>query len=834
MTFLRLVPVLFFLCSLPLSAQGSLPGGVSSSDILLRLEKLSVLGSVLYIGAHPDDENTAVLAYCANEKKWRTAYLSLTRGDGGQNLIGSEQAEALGVLRTQELLAARALDGAGQYFTRAVDFGYSKSADETFRTWNREDILADVVRIIRRFRPDIVITRFPTTGEGGHGHHTASALLAEEAFFLAGDSAAFPDQLVTLDPWRPRRLYWNAWRPLLIERDIDTTKLPRINTGLFNPLLGMSYTEISSRSRTMHKSQGFGATPLRSTTYEYFQEIAGDGTSQDLFSGIDVSWQRVSGGDRVEKLLKRARETFDPRDPSLIVPILIKANREMAALAPNPWIDVKRKDIEDLISDCLGLWMEAISEESYVSPGQKLRVSAGVVCRTPYAILLRQVQWRMSGRATIVGSTVPSSLKQGIWNRVDTSLAIPADFPYSQPYWLANENNGGTYTVADTFLIGQPENESPLSAVFRFEVDGIEFQRSVPVRYRWNDRIRGESYRPLVVGPPVTIEAESPTCIFGDGSGKRIRLAVRSQGTARKGQIVLETSGGWKIEPVAIEYDLTGKGAEQQIECTVTPPEGASTSSLDVRLADGIAEPALGVVTVSHAHIPTQTYFSKTRVRLVRIETARTVASIGYVMGSGDRVPEYLRQLGYHVTLLSDDDLKGDLGTYDAIVTGIRAYNARPGLRALQPQLLEYVHDGGTLIVQYNVGWEIASMANLGPFPFRVSNVRVAEENAPVTFAGTGHPVLSGPNRLNASDFAGWIQERGLYFADAPDSSYEMPLWMADSGEKPSGGSLLFARYGRGVYIYTGLAFFRQLPAGVPGAFRLFVNLVSAGRHAAK
>jgi LmbE family N-acetylglucosaminyl deacetylase len=804
----------------------------NAAEIRLALAKLNVVGGVLYVAAHPDDENTAFLAWASREKLVDAGYLSMTRGDGGQNLIGTESGELIGVLRTQELLAARRLDGAKQFFSRAVDFGYSKGPEETLRIWGKEQVLADTVRVVRTFRPDVIVTRFPTTGEGGHGHHTASAILAEEAFKAAGDPSRFPEQLDTVTPWQPKRLLWNVFR---FGGDTPRKDVPgqiSADLGAYNALLGRSYTEIAALGRSMHKSQGFGSAERRGTWLNDFKNIAGTPTEKDLFEGIDLSWKRIEGGEKIGLLLKGAEDSFDQRDPSAVVPTLAKAyallsgRRGEGPKQMDPLLARKRRDIADAIRACLGVWVEAVASEPSAAPGANVKVAAMILNRSPRAATLESVSVTYAGEPGAGGALVPNEPL-----RREVTLTLPEDAVTTQPFWLRERPGKGLFTVTDPSLIGLPENPPALVARFMVRVDGVAIPFETSVVFRRTDPVKGEVYRPFVITPPVMAAFDEKVYAFGSAQPKKVRVTLTS-GAAVSGVLRLKTEAGFSASPAEVPFAFTARGEEKPVTFTVMPPASAAAATLTAEAVVGGKVFSRGLVRVDYPHIPLQTLFPPAEAKVLRLEVKAPQAPVGYVMGSGDEVPEALRQMGYTVTLLSDDELEnGDLSRYAAIVTGIRAYNTRPRLKQAQTRLLDYVEKGGTLVAQYNTTGDLVT-EQLGPYPFKLSRDRVTVEEAPVKFLNPESSLLAFPNRLTAADFDGWVQERGLYFPGTWDPRYETVIETHDPGESDKRGGLLFARHGKGAFVYTGYAFFRQLPAGVPGAYRFFVNLVSAGAGA--
>jgi len=803
-------------------AQAGIPQGDGERRLALR--KLSVLGSVLYVGAHPDDENTALLAYLAKERLVRAGYLSLTRGDGGQNLIGTEQGELLGLIRTEELLAARRIDGAEQLFTRAIDFGYSKSPEESLAIWGREAALADVVWAIRSFRPDVIVTRFPANGDGGHGHHTASAILAREAFAAAADPARFPEQLALVRPWKARRLLWNAWR-----RDGDTRPSPpgtvTLDVGAYNPLLGQSYTELAAAGRSMHKSQGFGSRERRGTMPNDLEPVAGEPPATDLLDGIDTTWGRVPGGAAVAAALARAEAAYDPRRPEAIVPLLVEAHAALDAAGPDPWVEIKRAELADAIRACTGLWLEAVGAAAAAVPRGELKVTTAAINRSGAAVTLAAVSLPHVAATTWTGA--PAPLEYNRPATADWTLALPASLPPSQPHWLERPPQRGTYEVANPLLVATPRTPPALTAAFTVAVAGRELVFREPVVFRLTDPVEGERARPVAIVPRVEVALADPVVVFGDGAPRRVRARVTANAAVTGARAGLRVPEGWSAEPAAAEVTLAA-GGEATVEFSLRPPAAPSEGTVEAVVEVEGERFSRGTVTVDHRHIPVQTVLAAARARVLRVDLRHDGRRIGYVMGSGDDVPGVLRQLGYEVTLLSDEDLaSGAFDRFDAVVAGVRAYNTRDALRGAHARLLEYVRGGGTLVVQYNVSRGLIT-EQLGPYPLTLSRDRVTEEGSPVTLTAPDHPLLTAPNRIAAADFDGWVQERALYVPSAWDAAYQTVLATGDSGEKPLAGAILYAPHGKGAYVHTSLAFFRELPAGVPGAIRLFANLLAA------
>ncbi|UXX79275.1 PIG-L family deacetylase [Reichenbachiella carrageenanivorans] len=825
MRLLRLLSFLFTLSiSLPIQAQQ--PKKPNAADIQLMLEKLNVLGSVLYVAAHPDDENTKVIAYMANEKKFNTAYLSATRGDGGQNLIGSEIRELLGLIRTQELLAARRTDGGQQYFSRANDFGYSKNAEETFEIWNREEVLADFVRVFRKHKPDVVITRFPGNGMGGHGHHTASAILAKEAFEMAADKKYFPTSAAEYGVWQPKRILFNT-HPFFYQRagiEMDTAAMITLDLGTYNPLLGKSYPEIASLSRSMHKSQGFGSTGTRGTQIEYFEHTAGE-RATDMFAGFDTSWNRVKGGGKVGYHVDNALMYYDPAQPWIIVNDLVLAYNALDKVKDPYWKKVKQEEVKALIKACTGLYMEVKADQYSYTPGDSLTLSMEAINRSD--VDMKLVSIRLGDRSAF-------HVNQKLFNNrpfnSDMNYVLDTQTSYSDPYWLKAPGTLGMYEVIDPKLIGTPENAPALSWRATIEINGTAIEYELPVIYKENDPVAGETYRPLEVTPPVFLNISEKVYVFGNGDSKSIEVKVLAGQAEIQGDLSLNLPEGWKVKPESYSFDLSDKGAEAVFSFELFPPPVAHSGEIQAvaKIEDKTYNNSL--VRIEYDHIPKQALFPVSSAKVVKVELEKRGTNVGYIVGSGDEIPASLAQIGYEVTELSNGDITAEkLQMYDAVILGIRAYNTNDRLKFYQEELMEYVKNGGTMIVQYNTAHQLVTK-DLGPYPLQLSRDRVTVEEAEVRILKPDHPVMNTPNTITEADFEDWVQERGLYFPNEWDEQYEAILSSNDPGEDPRNGGLLVAKYGKGYYIYSGYSWFRELPAGVPGAYRIFTNMISIGK----
>ncbi|WP_308809642.1 PIG-L family deacetylase [Archangium lansingense] len=808
------------------TAVAQTPRQPHAGELAAELRRLGVVGSVLYVAAHPDDENTRLLAYLAGERGLRAGYLSLTRGDGGQNLIGTEQDELLGLIRTQELLAARRVDGAEQLFTRARDFGYSKSADETLRIWGRDEVLADVVLAIRRFQPDVIITRF-TTLPPNHGQHTASALLAEEAFTAAADASRYTEQLGELKPWKADRLLNNVstWN---LKPDADMSAYLKLDVGGYDPLLGRSWGEISAESRSQHKSQGFGVPAERGTQLEYFKPLTGTQPKSDVFEGLEFTWRRWSGTEQVVRAIDEAVSGFDARAPHKSVPALLRVHEAISALPDsNPWKAIKLRETEALVAACAGLFLEARATEAMAVPGGQVALSLVALNRSPAAF--RLVGVTLPGGESV---TAGAELADNKPFKLSRTVTIPERARISTPYWLRKPVAGGLYSLdeQDRALVGRPEGEPSMSVIFLYEVGGKRFSMVRPVVYAWTDPVRGELYRAFEIAPAVTATLDRDVLMFPNGAAQSVSVELAAGRADAEGKVRLEVPTGWRVEPAEVPFKIATRGDERTVRFQVTPPKGASERGrLRVVVDSGGRSESWRVRTVNHEHIPPQTVRQPSEAALVPFTLATKVRRIGYIPGPGDRVAESLAAVGYEVTLLPEERLASEnLERFEAILVGVRAFNANARLAIHHERLMRYVEQGGRLIVQYNTNSRVGPLnAFMGPYPLEIGRDRVTDETAAMTPVDPNLPLLKGPNRLVAADFEGWVQERGLYFASKWDERYKPVFAMNDPGEEPLRGGLLVARHGKGTFVYTGIAFFRQLPAGVPGAYRLLANLLA-------
>lgn len=816
------------LCGLSVFTYAQNSNNCTSGKILQALKKLNVLSSVLYIAAHPDDENNALIAYLANEKLTDIGYLSLTRGDGGQNLIGPELREELGILRTQELLAARRVDGGNQYFATANDFGFSKNPAETFSIWDKEKLLADMVWIIRKVRPDVLITRYSRLPADTHGHHTASAILAYEAFDAAADPKRFPEQLKYVTPWQATRLLWNTGPGFYIPGDtLDKKKLIAVNVGQYNALLGKSYGEIAAESRSMHKCQGMGIKSQRGDELELFRQVKGLESNSGIFEGIDTSWGRIPKTEKIAQLISKAIHTYNPQNPALLIPDLIVALSEIEKLPQSHWKEVKTNALKTIIAELAGLVLDATTNDDSLTPGQTAKVKIEAINRSDADVLLKSVQLPFANRDVVLNL----ELQNNNPNYLNLQTTLDPNTPYSQPYWLREKASLGHFQVKDQQNIGLPENEPEVFAIFNLLIAGYPVSYTIPLSYKYTDPKAGEVYQPLQITPPVFVNLSKDVYVFSENSPQKIYVNVKAGSDQIQGKIKLYVPPQWRIEPEALSFNLEKKGDEQLVNFTLTPPPqpGQFTLQATATLDDGKSYQN-GLKIIKYPHVPVQAYFPEANAKVVKIDLKKRGNKIAYIPGAGDRIPESLQQAGYEVTILKDKEITAaNLAGYHAIVVGIRAYNVNERINFHKAELLNYVKNGGTLIVQYNTDFDLPNQ-DIGPYPFKISAKRITDEHSPVTLLNKTQALLNKPNKITEQDFEGWVQERGAYFIDSWDKKYEPVLSFNDPGESPLNGGILVTSYGKGHYIYTSLAWFRQLPAGVPGAYRLFANLLSLGK----
>ncbi len=817
-------------CSTIVVAQA--PKKTTSGEIFESIQKLNFLGSVLYLAAHPDDENTRLISYFANDVKAQTAYLSLTRGDGGQNLVGSEIRELLGVIRTQELLAARRIDGGQQFFTRANDFGYSKHPDETLEIWNKEEVLSDVVSVIRKFKPDVIINRFDHKTSGTtHGHHTSSAMLSVEAFDLASD-VAYKTHLNNDKVWKPKRLLFNtSWWFYGSEENFekaDKTNLISLEIGTFYKQKGLSNSEIASLSRSQHQSQGFGNTGSRGSETEFLEFLKGDfPKNKNVFDGIDTSWNRVEGGNAIGKLLTKVAQEFDFKNPAASISELIEAYKLIQNLKDEHWKKIKIAEIKNVILACGGIYLEAVANNSSTTANSKNTIKIEAINRSKYPVSLKSVTINPLNGVENKDIVLVENESQ----QFSMEVEIPSEIKNTFPYWLSEKGSLGMYKVTDKQLISLPETPRVILANFELDFNGSTIPFIKDVVYKYNDPVKGEVYKPFEILPIISPSFNEKVFIFSNENSQKIAVKVKAIKENLEGKLTLFVPEKWKVSPASFEFKISQKGEEQSFDFEVTPP---------VNQSEGMISPIVEIdgkmytnelVEIDYNYIPFQSIVIPSEAKVVRLNIEKKGQIIGYIQGAGDVVPTSLRQIGYTVVELNEDDITPEkLSNFDAVVLGIRAYNTNDRAKFYQKDLHSYVANGGTLIVQYNTNHRV-KVDEVAPYPLKLSRDRVTDENSEVRIINPNHELLNYPNKIVASDFDGWVQERGLYFPDEWDANFEPIISMNDKNESPKNGSLLVAKYGDGNFIYTGLSFFRELPAGVSGAYKLFANMLSVGKN---
>jgi LmbE family N-acetylglucosaminyl deacetylase len=798
----------------------------SSSEIFHQIKKFNSFKSALYMAAHPDDENTRVIAWLENGEKARTAYLSLTRGDGGQNLIGKELGPELGVLRTQELLAARSIDGGEQFFTRAVDFGYSKSADESFEKWNREDILHDAIWVIRKFQPDVIITRFPPDKRGGHGHHTASAMLAIEAYEKAGDPNVFPEQLKHVEVWQPKAVYWNAstwWNRKLDSIAANNEDYLVADIGGYDELLGVSYNELGTMARSQHKCQGFGVRIERGQRKEYFQWLAGEKLSGSFFEETQRGWD-VIGDESLAALGEQLERDYDFNNPAASVEVLMKMYPKIMGVKKSAWVEAKQKELHDLLISLLGIHVEALAKNYAYEEGEEVEISVEILNRGD--VVIEPTGISILGGISVEGGLVSEQIEKNVFFK--KIYKMPAPDRIWNAYWL-----NSPFVQVDGYLdykeYGMPENYPLFLALVSVKIYDQQATLFVPVEYKWSDRVKGEMKRPVVTTPSVSASFLEQSFVFNSEEQKEIAVVVKNYGNAGTHEIQLNFPKGWSAESEKQSITLEKKYEEHVLMFKVTSPKkeskGEFTVSIDNKSANSVSE-------IMYDHIPAQLVYLPTKATLLNLAIDIEPGKVAYIEGAGDQVDLAIEQMGYEVVHLSKEDLSTqDLSQFQAIVTGIRAYNVHPWLTDFHSVFMNYVKEGGNFIIQYNTRSSAYGTDKMGPYPFKISRDRVSEEDAKVKFVDPKHPLINEPNKMTKNDFDGWVQERGLYFANEWDNQYQTLFSWNDKGEAPKLGGLLYTPFGEGAFMYTGISFFRELPAGVPGAFKLLANMIS---HEAK
>ncbi len=731
------------------------PESYNASEILLQMKKLNVLGTVLYVAAHPDDENTRLLAWLSKEKLYRTGYLSLTRGDGGQNLLGDEQGVELGLIRTQELLAARRIDGAEQFFSRAFDFGFSKTTEESLKLWDEQKILSDVVWVIRKFQPDVIVTRFPEDKRAGHGQHSASSVLAHLAFAAAADPNKFPEQFkYGVHPWQAKRIFWNNYN--FGGNNNTSEDQLKIDVGGFNPLIGKSYGEIAAESRSQHRSQGFGASRSFGNSTEYFSLTAGEKASRQLMEGVDDSWKRVPGGAAIETMVNTLIKTYNPADPSKSLQQLISIYQRINALADGYWKKKKLAEAQQLIEACSGLWIEATVHQPYGIKDQSVTVNLQLVNRSKLDVSLSEV----SINRTDTGWSQKLEPEKNYRLSLQVSLA---GLPVSQPYWLEEPMAENSYNVKEQELIGDAQNKPALTAIFKIKIGGQLFAVQKPVVYDYTQPAKGESFEPFVIIPKTIASCKPEILLFNGKNEKNLEVIDQSKtgGDAQEKRLASDQHSGTDLatekNTVSSAFSLTkasgfdissGSSSGTLHDFQVKSMDGNQNPEWTwaTQIADGKTDTIMQCRTISYEHIPRINYFKPVRAKLVSTDLQIKGSRIGYIEGAGDKVPDALREMGYTVSMLNENNLTASsLSHLDAVIAGVRAYDVHDWLFSKYGLLMDYIKNGGNLIVQYNRNNSENARTRIGPYPFSISNSRVTEEDAKVQFctAGSSDPAFS-------------------------------------------------------------------------------------------
>ncbi len=792
----------------------------SSGELYLKLKKASKPVRVLYVAAHPDDENTRVIGWLENHRNVETAYFSFTRGDGGQNLIGTEKGPLLGVLRTQELLEARKIDGARQFFSHAIDFGYSKSAEETLEIWDKEQVLGDLVYIIRYFQPDVILTRFPGDRAAGHGHHEASALLAAEAFEFSGNPNKFPEQLKELEPWSPLRLVWNSysWRrdPKMLDEDV------MINVDAPVAELGFTTGEIASRARSMHKCQGFGRAWDRGEIKEYFKFLNGQPFSNDILENINPSWSRFNNGRAVDQAFSRLLQKFNYQSPWQSAGDIVATLKALKNMDKSARVLETIAELEKCLAAALQIHIEATTNQSNVVAGDSLDLELNMSSALKQALSLSSIE--IQGNQTLTPFFPFSS---GISYEEKIRIRVPENTNITSPYWLSNQASLGSYQFSNSKLLRLAENKAPLQAKFYMEYNGYNFSIETPI-YRKNVAPDyGEQYFNLSVLDQVTLSFTQQLLISLNGEASYLEFTVKNNSDKAFSDVLDFTlPRGWTSDDHDIQINLEPKEAKD-FKIKLSPSEQALNDALKFYWQDA-QTPVLQLQRVDYPHIMEQVIQTGASVQLSSVYVKTTNKLIGYIPGAGDEIPSALTMLGYRVDMLDQNTFNNaDLSKYSCIVTGIRAYNTQDWLADKAEELWNYAENGGHLLVQYNTLNFLSSIkAPIAPSNLKLGRSRVTKEEAEMRILQPKHPVLNSPNKIGTADFENWVQERGLYFAEEWSEDFTPIFSTNDPDEEPSEGALLVGDFGRGKITYCGISFFRQLPAGVPGAYRLFANLV--------
>lgn len=805
----------------------------SSADIYIALKKLEVLGKVLYIGAHPDDENNKLIAYLSKELHLDVAYLSITRGEGGQNFIGSEVTTDLGILREQELLAARRIDGGKQFFTRAKDFGFSKNAEQTIQTWGEEETLRDIVWVIRYFQPDIIINRFSEDFPDHHGHHTASAILTKKAFEISGDPNVYPDQLKEVQTWQSKRLLWNIYSESGV-KDIGGIIVPqpdyiKLNIGKYNSILGKSYAEIAAESRNQHRCQAMGATATVGEINEYFKLVSGESTQDNLFSTIETSWKRIGNSKKIENLIQDIITNYNPKDQEQIIHKLCKLLTELQKLPYSNWKLEKEKDIKELIVQTMGLKAVASVNKAILSPKEKYPLSIELENRSPISISDIKIH---SNQLKVIQNIEKTKheLKGKDCLKLNAVIYVPDTSACYLPQHLKFKDKKGQYNVSNSKFACLPHDEAPYKLQLQFKLIDQTIELAIPINNIEYDPLVGKKQQPITIGPPVSINFSTNT-IIAAGKKQVINLTLTTIQDSTEGEIILNIPKDWEIYPKTIPFRFSKAAQKQDFTFTLSLPETNTETELSAQVRINNIDYRQSHKKISYTHITKQEYYPEAKIKIVQTKIDNSARYVAYIKGTKDDMDKSLSQIVDRVDILTLPELeKENLKKYDAIILGLRLYNIHPSINQYQETLKKYIEDGGVVISQYNTNYDLLEN-KAGIFPLAISSKRICDENSPITILEPKSPILSYPNQITENDFKKWVQERAIFIPQKWDKQFTPILSSRDINEGAQEGLLLLRPQGKGYYVYCSLALHRQLPAGIPGAYRLFANMLSLGKQ---
>lgn len=796
----------------------------NSSEIIGQLNQLKTLGTVMYIAAHPDDENTRLISYLVHERNVRTIYLSLTRGDGGQNIIGSEQGVSLGLIRTLEMNEARKMDGAEQLYTSAIDFGFTKNPEEVFTLWNKQQLIDEVKFAIQATQPNVLIMRFPTTGEGGHGQHTASAIIAVEAYEQLKTEAK-----TNKKTWIPERLLFNAFN--FGERSTQKEDQLKIDINQYNPLLGKSYGELAGQSRSMHKSQGAGTPQSFGVYQEYFQHIDGNEAKVDMFDNIDLTWKSV-GAPNIAYSIDTIINSFNPQAPDQSIAALIKLKKSIKALKPFEKQEYQLALLDEIILSCAGITAEYLTTQPSYTKGEKIKGTMSIATRAKNVALGGDIN--NSSLITEVDNkknNLKFPLKKDQLFQQD--ITLQANFEYDNPYWLNGKSNNYHFDTTFNQSLGMPINRTK-SLNYTLYIQDEPFTLQIPIAYKRLDPLRGDVINEIRIEPEISVAPVNGLLFVDESKTTNTLLQIKTNKSVNNvtiwGTEIKGISSKSYVRILNIPYLRAHLDTIIDVKL---PKELLNGININYNITISESKDTFDITqkVITYDHLPETQYLVSATQKLVEKNWTNKATNIGYIQGADDMVDDVLKALNINVTNLNWNDFQNAaaIQKLDAIVVGIRAYNVNNEIAAIQPLLMQYVKNGGTLIVQYNTDKNL-KIKDLGPYPFQLSRKRITEENAEVRITKPEHKLLQNPNKITVSDFQDWVQERGIYYPTNWDSRYETLISSNDNNEVELEGNILYTPYGKGHFIYTPLVFFRQLPDGNTGAIKLFLNLLSVGK----